>query len=180
MKPYDDCQSWADLQSRVAGSVGGWMTEPERNYLFEVAKQMQPGQRFMEIGVYGGTTLSVFALMAPASCEIIGMDSWENDTPNCDPDTGEPVDLRTFCARNLAKNGVDDRVRLIDGSSHFHGPRWSTPLDVLIIDGDHTEAGARQDLDDFAKQNGDMREHRSVTGTVTLPIVVETFDGVFQ
>jgi hypothetical protein len=25
-----------------------------------------------------------------------------------------------------------------------------------------------------------MREHRSVTGTVTLPVVVETFDGVFQ
>lgn len=149
MNDQSICRTWCDLQKRVLGSLGGWMCETEREELFRIARTMQPGERFMEIGVYGGTTLSVFALMAPGDCEIIGMDSWENETPNNDPDTGEPVDLRTFCMRNLEKNGVADRVRLIDGSSHWHGPTWNVPLDVLIIDGDHTGAGVAQDLRDF-------------------------------
>lgn len=146
-----DCKSWSELQLRAPGSLGGWMTESEREYLFQVAKAMQPGQRFMEIGVYGGTTLSVFAMMAPDDCEIIGMDSWENETPNVSRKTGDYIDLRGFCVENLEANGVVDRVKLFDGSSHLLGKSWDKALDVLIIDGDHTEAGAREDLDDFAK-----------------------------
>ena len=33
---------------------------------------------------------------------------------------------------------------------------------------------------DLPNQNRNMRKHRSVTGSVTLPIIVETFDGVFE
>lgn len=142
--------TFAELEPTLPGKIGGWMCHAERDELFRIASAMQPGQRFMEIGVYGGTTLSLFALLAPAGCDIIGMDSWENDTPNRDPDTDEAVDLRTFCERNLIKNGVRERVTLIDGSSHLHGPLWTKSLDVLIIDGDHTYAGALQDLRDFA------------------------------
>ena len=33
-------------------------------------------------------------------------------------------------------------------------------------------------LDDLPQKYRDMREHRLVTGAVTLPIVVKAFDGV--
>src|SRR5262247_1656320 len=36
-----------------------------------------------------------------------------------------------------------------------------------------------EQFDHFPYEHGDMRKHRSVTGAVTLPIVVEAFDGVF-
>lgn len=146
-----DCATFDELHAAAPGSVGGWQTVAERQKLVEIARAMQPGQRFMEIGVFGGTTLSIFGLLAPPTCEIIGMDSWENGTPNADPVSGEFVDLRTFCVRNLERNGVEARVRLIDGSSHVHGQTWTLSLDVLLIDGDHTYAGAKQDLRDFAR-----------------------------
>lgn len=128
------------MQQRCSASLGGWMTVAERQKLFEIAKAMPTGGRFVEIGVYGGTNLALFALLRP-DVEVIGIDSWENKTEE---------NLYAFCVRNLVTAGVQDAVKLIGASSHAVGPTWDLPIDVLIIDGDHLEAGAYQDLIDFA------------------------------
>lgn len=153
--------SWADLERRCRGTVAGWMTFSEREQLFQLARRMQPGQHYVEIGVFGGTTVSTFAIMAPEGVDITAIDSWENDTQEqqrrIDPTT---PDLRTLCMDNLAANDVADRVRVIESSSHDVGPMWAelaaragfqTAIDVLLIDGDHTCKGALLDLEQFGR-----------------------------
>lgn len=144
-------QSWQELNDR-GFKAGGWMTYPEREELFRLALLMKPGQRMVEIGVFGGTTLSVFALMTEG-VEVIGIDPFTNDTPcsdwfNLD---GPKLTVQQCCHQQLALNGVTDKVRLIEESSQVIGHGWKLPIDLLIVDGDHSYGGALQDLNNFAK-----------------------------
>lgn len=42
------------------------------------------------------------------------------------------------------------QVTLIEESSHVIGPTWNSQLAICLIDGDHSEDGAYQDLLDFS------------------------------
>lgn len=153
IKPsIDQCATWAELATiAYPGTLSSWMTMTERPVLFDVARSLKPGQRSLEIGLCGGCTLKMFAMLVEDGVEVYGMDSWENDTPVSSVHTGQRCPLREGCMSGLEIDGVAHRVTIVDGSSHDLAPTWDKPLDFLMIDGDHTQAGALQDLRDYAK-----------------------------
>jgi predicted O-methyltransferase YrrM len=117
------------------------MCAPEYARLIELARKLRPGQRVVEIGTYGGTTLSLFALLADPGIEICAIDDFSNET--------EP-DLRAFFEEHQKAVGTRSRINLFAESSHRASKRWSLPIDLLIIDGDHSYLGAQSDLADYA------------------------------
>lgn len=151
MNQYKACTSFEELSRIAPGSLGGWMTALEREWIFHHAKNLTPGQRMVEIGVFGATTLSMVALLTDPHVEIIGIDSFENETPCTSPINGEIITVRELCHENLKCNGVADRVKIIDASSHEVGKTWNQSINFLIVDGDHTREGAYQDLIDFSR-----------------------------
>ena len=78
MDAYKKCNSWQELQDVAPGSIGGWTTVEEREWLFWAIRALSPGQRFVEIGVFGGTTLAMTAMITEG-VDIVGIDSFENE-----------------------------------------------------------------------------------------------------
>ena len=76
---------------------------------------------------------------------------WEyHDTSLVDPVTGLFDTLPTL-RHTLDEAGLDDNVVAVVGKSTVVARGWRTPLQLLFIDGGHSEEAARRDYDGWAK-----------------------------
>lgn len=108
------------------------------------AQALQP-RNYLEIGVRRGRSLAVVAAAAPG-CDLFGFDLWMQDyagMPNPGPD---------FVCAELGKFNHRGRLELISGDSHLTVPEFlarhpGLEFDLITVDGDHSESGARLDLE---------------------------------
>ena len=76
---------------------------------------------------------------------------WEfHDTTMVDPVSGRFDTLPTF-RRTLDAAGLDDTIVAVVGKSPVVARGWRTPLELLFIDGGHSEEAAQADFDGWAK-----------------------------
>jgi predicted O-methyltransferase YrrM len=127
--------------SRFAGKpVPSQLSEVERKTL---AKHAAGRKRLVEIGVYfGASTKLLRSVMAPTG-EIVGVDPFFRGR------LGVPFQKWT-AERQLAKSAVGV-ARLIDAFSHDAAKTWTTHIDFLFIDADHTWEGIDRDWNDWSK-----------------------------
>lgn len=112
--------------------------------LHATAQALQP-RNYLEIGVRRGRSLAVVAAAAP-TCDFFGFDLWMQDyagMPNPGPD---------FVRSELQKFNHLGQLELISGDSHETVPDFfrrhpGMEFDLITVDGDHSEAGARLDLE---------------------------------
>lgn len=134
----------------------GWYSSGQKNFganwryidlltiLQATAQALQP-RNYLEIGVRRGRSLAVVAAAAPA-CDLFGFDLWMQDyagMPNPGPD---------FVRCELQKFNHLGQLALISGDSHQTVPDFfqqhpGVEFDLITVDGDHSEAGARLDLE---------------------------------
>ncbi len=104
---------------------------------------IQP-KNYLEIGVRRGRSLAVVAAAHPR-CELYGFDMWMADY------AGMPNPGPEFVEQELARLGPHGPLRLITGDSRQTVPSFLSAnpeqyFDLINVDGDHSEAGARADL----------------------------------
>lgn len=112
--------------------------------LHAVTSVLQP-QNYLEIGVRRGRSCAVVAASCPA-VNIYGFDMWMQDyagMENPGPD---------FVAQELKKIGHKGNLSLISGNSQQTVPEFFQKhpeiyFDMITVDGDHSEQGARLDLE---------------------------------
>lgn len=145
---HGDARGVDDILHRVR-SVEGWMTDDQARRLWESARGVGTTGRIVEIGSFRGRSTIVIAAAADEGVEVVAIDPHAGGDrgPNeYDPDTqlGD-ADHETFHA-NLARAGVDERVRHIRRPSDEAGSEIDGAVDMLYIDGAHRYRFAAADI----------------------------------
>ncbi len=146
----------------LAEQVVGFMPADEGRALYEAALRYLDGGVAVEIGTYCGKSTVMLGAAAAATDSVLytvdhhhGSEEhqagWEfHDTTMVDPVSGRFDTLPTF-RRTLDAADLDDTIVAVVGKSPVVARGWRTPLDLLFIDGGHSETAAQQDFDGWAK-----------------------------
>lgn len=113
------------------------------NVLYAAAKVLQP-KNYLEIGVRRGRSVCTVARACP-NVNIAAFDIWAANyagMENPGPD---------FVRAELLKHGHQGRISFFDGDSHQTVPQFfqrnpGQVFDLITVDGDHSESGALDDL----------------------------------
>jgi predicted O-methyltransferase YrrM len=145
----------------LADRVPGFMPADEGRALHDAALRYLDHGIGLEIGTYCGKSTLLLSAAAIARDSVLytidhhhgseeHQPGWEyHDATLVDEATGRFDTLPTF-RRILDAAGVDDNVVAVVGKSAVVARGWRTPLQLLFIDGGHSEAAAHQDFDNWA------------------------------
>jgi precorrin-6B methylase 2 len=135
--------------TRCLDGVEGWLTLDQARALYDAASALQPGQRVVEIGSFRGRSTTVLGLAARDGVEVVAID------PHAGNDRG-PNELEGYVAEaatdhevfraNLARAGIEDRVRHLRAFSSAALTDVAGDVDVLFVDGAHRYRPALDDL----------------------------------
>lgn len=146
----------------LAAQVRGFMPADEGRALHDAALRYLRGGVGVEIGTYcGKSTLLLGAAAQQTDSVVFTVDhhhgseehqaGWEfHDASLVDEVTGLFDTLPVF-RRALDAAALDEHVVAVVGRSPVVARAWRTPLELLFIDGGHSEAAATQDFQGWAR-----------------------------
>jgi len=146
----------------LAEQVVGFMPADEGRALYDAAVRYLHDGVAVEIGTYCGKSTVMLGAAAAATGSVLytvdhhhGSEEhqagWEfHDTTMVDPVSGRFDTLPTF-RRTLDAADLEDTIVAVVGKSPVVARGWRTPLDLLFIDGGHSETAAQQDFDGWAR-----------------------------
>jgi predicted O-methyltransferase YrrM len=120
-----------------------WRYADITTVLHAAAELLRPSS-YLEIGVRRGRSMAVVTRSAP-DCSLVGVDFWNPGYAGID-NPGEP-----HVREIVAAAGHGGTLELLSGDSHVVVPRLfrerpELRFDLITVDGDHSERGARDDL----------------------------------
>ncbi|AQT79854.1 hypothetical protein B1R94_12110 [Mycolicibacterium litorale] len=146
----------------LAEQVVGFMPADEGRALYDAALRYLDRAVAVEIGTYCGKSTVLLGAAAAATGSVLytidhhhgseeHQEGWEfHDTTMVDPVSGRFDTLPTF-RRTLDAADLDDTIVAVVGKSPVVARGWRTPVQLLFIDGGHSETAAQQDYDGWAK-----------------------------
>jgi predicted O-methyltransferase YrrM len=146
----------------LAEQAQGFMPDAEGRALYDAALHYLHGGLAVEIGTYCGKSTLLLGAAAQQTASVLytidhhhgseeHQPGWEyHDVSLVDEVTGRFDTLQTF-RRTLDAAGLDDHVVAVVGKSPIVARGWQSPVQMLFIDGGHSETAATQDFDGWAK-----------------------------
>ena len=126
----------------AAVAVDGWLNERQGEALFDAAASCSGRGAIVEIGSWKGRSTIWLAHGARvAGQRVFAVDPHANSHEDRSART-----LDEFRA-NLRRAGVDDVVTALVMTSHEAAVQVNGGVEVLFLDGDHTDAGAAKDAE---------------------------------
>jgi len=144
----------------IARSVKGFMPDDEGLALLAAAEQASlavDGEAcIVEIGAWCGKSATYLGAGAEAGGAVVfsldhhhGSEENQAGWDHFDPELIDPTDGRLntlpLWQRSIALASLEQRVVGVVGDSSIVGAHWSTPIDLLFIDGGHGEEPAWAD-----------------------------------
>jgi predicted O-methyltransferase YrrM len=149
----------AELRA-VADNARGFLPDDEANALRAAAAAAPPGL-WLEVGTYcGKSTVHLGTVARSVGAHLITIDhhhgseenqpGWEwHDPSTVDTYTGR-MDTLPFLRHTLHDAGLEDVVSVVVASTQQVATWWSSPVQFLFLDGNHTEDVAQHDYAAFA------------------------------
>jgi predicted O-methyltransferase YrrM len=146
--------------SAVADATKGFLPADEGAALYDAAL-LAPAGTWLEIGTYcGKSTVHLGAAARATGAQLVTLDhhrgseenqpGWEWHDPSLvDPYTGRLETLPSL-RHTLWDAGLDDVVSVLVATTQQVAAWWTTPLSLLFLDGNHTEAVAQHDYAAYA------------------------------
>jgi len=163
-------QFTTDLLAEVE-TVEGYLSPREIRFLALMAACPTAAGEILEIGSFKGKSTIILAKAAGlADGTVVNAVDPMTAPSETDPDLhGASSSLADF-ERNIAEHGVESRIRFNQTFSYDLAKTWKTPLRLLWIDGDHTYAGTKLDVEGFVP-------HLSDKAIVAIHDVLHEFEG---
>jgi len=158
MRPAERAARLFELADRVSG----FMPADEGRALYEAALRYFDHGVGVEIGTYCGKSTVLLGAAAAAGDSVLytvdhhrgseeHQPGWAyHDVSLVDKTTGR-LDTLPALRRTLDDAELDDNVVAVVGKSAVVARGWRTPLQLLFIDGGHSETAAHQDFDGWAR-----------------------------
>ena len=149
-----------DLMSLIE-ETRGFMPPDEGLALHAAAAEHLDGGVALEIGTYcGKSTLYLAHAASVTGSTVVTIDhhrgseeqqpGWEyHDASLVDPELGL-MDTLPFARRTIAASGLEEHVVTVVGRSSAISRWWRTPLDLVFVDGGHTDEAAQADFRGWA------------------------------
>jgi predicted O-methyltransferase YrrM len=144
---------------KATENIPGWLTAKEAGALFDLAVSL-PGDNPVccEIGSYMGKSSIVLGmgLMTKKGGKIFCIDPFDLvESDYYKKASGEQLgssDLtrKQFVLQNISKYGLEERVNLLQGFSHFVAKEFHDQIDFLFVDGDHIFEAVLADFIDWS------------------------------
>lgn len=157
----ETCERTREL-FELAERVTGFMPADEGTALHEAALWYFDHGVGVEIGTYCGKSTVLLGAAAQSTGSVLytvdhhhgseeHQPGWEyHDASLVDAVSGRFDTLPTF-RRTLDQAELEDNVVAVVGKSAVVARAWRTPLQLLFIDGGHSEAAAHEDFDGWAR-----------------------------
>ncbi|MEW6159726.1 MAG: class I SAM-dependent methyltransferase [Verrucomicrobiota bacterium] len=136
---------------RQARKIDGWLTNGEARFLFSAARLVTAPRIIVEIGAWHGksTVLLCRGAQTTHRVPIYSVDLFEiggNDAADYRKHTGRnDYSYLELWKRNVRRARGDGLVHPIVGCSWDKAAEIPGEIGLLFVDGDHTEAGVRND-----------------------------------
>ena len=146
----------------LAETVTGFMPADEGRALFDAAVRYLDGGVAVEIGTYCGRSAVLLAAAAAERRAVLytvdhhhgseeHQPGWEfHDTSLVDPVSGRFDTLAAF-RQTMDAADLEDTIVAVVGRSTVVARAWRTPVQLLFIDGGHSEEAANADFDGWAR-----------------------------
>jgi MMP 1-O-methyltransferase len=145
----------------VADAVPGFLPGEEAEALRAAARTARAGL-WLEVGTYcAKSTVHLGSVAETVGAHLVTLDhhrgseenqpGWEwHDPTLVDPRTGR-LETLPHARHTLHDAGLEGTVTLLVGSTQQVAPWWTSPLELLFLDGNHTEEVAQHDFAAFAR-----------------------------
>jgi len=144
----------------VAANTKGFLPDDEAAALRAGAAQA-PAGLWLEIGTYcGKSTLHLGSVARDSGAHLVTVDhhhgseenqpGWEWHDPSLVDEYTGRIDTLPYLRHALADAGLETTVSVVVGTTQQVATWWRTPLSLLFLDGNHTEATAQFDFAAFA------------------------------
>jgi MMP 1-O-methyltransferase len=146
----------------LADRVTGFMPADEGQALHHAALSYFDHGVGVEIGTYCGKSTVLLGAAALARGSVLytvdhhhgseeHQPGWEYHDASLVDEVSGRFDTLPALRRTLDDAGLDDNVVAVVGKSIVVASGWCTPLQLLFIDGGHSEAAAHEDFEGWAK-----------------------------
>lgn len=134
---------------------------PDWQYLdiltvLRAASELIKPKNYLEIGVRRGRSMAMVSSVAPQA-DCVGFDMWIQDYAGMKNPGGD------FVTEELRRLGHTGDIKMISGNSHqtlkeFFKANPGRQFDIITVDGDHSDKGAYEDIQDVFAACGSRRD----------------------